>query len=95
MTPSLPPRRAQLWRFIAHRVARTGMSPSYDEMLTAMGWASKSMIHREVAALAQAGFIRVIPKRARCIEVLIWPEPQAFVAVQVPGHDMRLVEMRR
>lgn len=45
-------------------------TPSYDEMKEYLGLASKSGVHRLVAALEERGFIHRLPNRARSISVL-------------------------
>lgn len=46
------------------------LSPSFDEMRTALGLASKSGVHRLISALEERGYIRRLPNRARAIEIL-------------------------
>lgn len=53
-------------------------SPSFDEMRAALGLRSKSGVHRLVTGLRERGFIRSLPNRARCIEVLPDPHLPAF-----------------
>ena len=63
----------ELLTFIADRVEATGVAPSFDEMKMALGLRSKSGIHRLVTALAERGFIRRLPHRARALEVVKLP----------------------
>lgn len=64
-------RQAKLLSFIKDYMrSRGGVPPSYDEMMGAMGLASKSDIHRMVYALQERGHIRVIPNHARAIELV-------------------------
>lgn len=60
--------------FIHKRVQKDGVSPSFDEMKTALNLRSKSGIHRLITALEERQFIRRLPHRARAIEVLRLPE---------------------
>lgn len=53
-----------------YTVDNQGVSPSYNEMRTALGLASKSGINRLVCSLEERGMIRRIPNRPRAIEVL-------------------------
>jgi SOS-response transcriptional repressor LexA len=46
------------------------ISPSYEEMATRLGLSSKSSIHRIVYALAERGYVRLLPGRSRAIEVV-------------------------
>ena len=59
--------------FINQRLTETGVSPSFKEMMDAMGLHSTVGIHRLVAGLEERGFIRRLPHRARAIEVLRLP----------------------
>ena len=63
-------RQLELLKFIANRHCETGVTPSYQEMMDALGLRSKSYIHRLVVALEERGMIRRIPDRARCIEII-------------------------
>ncbi|WP_336276814.1 transcriptional repressor LexA [Bartonella sp. CB178] len=63
----------ELLLFIYNHIKKTGVSPSFDEMRTALELASKSGIHRLVTALEERGFIRRLPNRARAMEVVRFP----------------------
>jgi len=65
----LTQKQLDLARFIAERIKRTGVSPSYDEMKAALGLESKSGIHRLVDALEKRGMIRRRPNMARSINM--------------------------
>ncbi len=52
-----------------------GVPPSYEEMMAAMRVTSKAMIHRAMQQLVDSGRLRIIPKRARAIEVVPRPKP--------------------
>lgn len=65
----LTPRQRDLLEFIGAYGDRTGCSPSFEEMSSALGGMSKSGIHRLVVALEERGFIRRFPNRARSIDV--------------------------
>lgn len=64
----------ELLVFIQDRLARDGVSPSFDEMKEALGLKSKSGIHRLITALEERGFIRRLAHRARALEVVRVPE---------------------
>lgn len=64
----LTPTQAQLLQFIVSRGAQN--CPSFQEMMEFMGLRSKSGVHRLITALEERGFIRRLPNRARCIEIL-------------------------
>jgi repressor LexA len=63
--------------FINQRLSATGVSPSFDEMKDALNLRSKSGIHRLIGGLAERGFIRRLPHRARALEVVKLPEESA------------------
>lgn len=67
-------KQKELLLFIHERIDNTGVSPSFDEMKTALNLASKSGIHRLITALEERGFIRRLPHRARALEVLKMPD---------------------
>ncbi len=52
-----------------------GVSPSFDEMQSAMGLRSKSGVNRLVVGLEERGAIRRMYRRPRAIEIL--PPPKA------------------
>ena len=61
-------RQRDLLEFIEQYCASgNGVSPSYEEMKDALGLKSKSGIYRLTHALAQRGFIRMLPNCARSI----------------------------
>src|SRR5690625_1821345 len=64
----------ELLMFIHSRIQNDGISPSFDEMKTALELRSKSGIHRLITALEERGFIRRMPHRARAIEIIRMPE---------------------
>jgi len=64
----------ELLLFIHHRLAETGVSPSFEEMKDALDLKSKSGVHRLIRALEERDFIRRLPNRARALEVLRMPE---------------------
>ncbi len=64
----------ELLVFIEKRLGESGVAPSFDEMKEALGLKSKSGIHRLITGLAERGFIRRLPHRARALEVVRLPE---------------------
>src|SRR5205807_4526600 len=70
-------KQLELLRFIHERLKEAGVPPSFDEMKDALDLRSKSGIHRLITALAERGFIRRLPNRARAIEVIKLPESMA------------------
>jgi len=73
----LTKKQRELLLFIHDRIAKTGVSPSFDEMKEALDLASKSGIHRLITALEERGFLRRLAHRARALEVLKLPESAA------------------
>ena len=63
----------QLLSYLIDYKAEKDITPSFDEMRSAIGLASKSGIHRLVSALEERGYIRKLPNRARAIEILRHP----------------------
>src|SRR6201999_1462929 len=55
--------------FIAEYSGREGVAPNYDEIARALCLKSKSGINRLLNGLADRGFIRITPYRARGIEL--------------------------
>ena len=73
----LTKKQRELLLFINRQLTATGVSPSFDEMKDALRLKSKSGIHRLVTGLAERGFIRRLPHRARALEVVKLPEESA------------------
>jgi repressor LexA len=78
----------ELLLFIHTRIKDTGVSPSFDEMKTALQLASKSGVHRLITALEERGFIRRLAHRARALEVLKLPESAAATTEDAPSGDL-------
>lgn len=70
----LTKKQYQLLMYIDKKLRESGISPSFDEMKTALDLKSKSGIHRLITGLEERGFIRRLPHRARALEVLRLPE---------------------
>ena len=60
----------ELLVYINDYLAKSGVSPSFDEMKDALDLKSKSGIHRLITGLEERGFLRRLPHRARALEVL-------------------------
>lgn len=80
-------KQLDLLEFIQKRVARDGVSPSFDEMKEALNLRSKSGIHRLITALEERGFIRRLAHRARALEIVKLPE-----ALEGGGFKPRVIE---
>jgi repressor LexA len=71
----LTQRQLQLLRFIQQYVKEHDVSPSFDEMRSALKLRSKSGIHRLISGLEERGYIRRLAYRARALEVVkVLPE---------------------
>lgn len=73
----LTPKTKKLLVFLNQFIQSNGFAPSFEEIRVGLGLESKSGIHRQLHILSERGFIRIIPMRARAIEVLKMP----------PGHE--------
>ena len=74
----------ELLVFIHKHLNEHGISPSFDEMKSALGLKSKSGIHRLITGLEERGFIHRLPHRARALEVVRLPENQAAAGTPLP-----------
>lgn len=74
-------KQLELLEFIHKRVAKDGVSPSFDEMRDALNLRSKSGIHRLITALEERGFLRRLAHKARAIEILRLPEGMGGAAL--------------
>jgi repressor LexA len=74
----------ELLLYIDAQLAKTGISPSFEEMKDALDLKSKSGVHRLISALEERGFIRRLANRARALEVLKMPETRAAAPVRPP-----------
>ena len=80
----------ELLVYINDYLAKSGVSPSFDEMKDALDLKSKSGIHRLITGLEERGFLRRLPHRARALEVLRMPETAAVgVTVRDPARNKK------
>ncbi|MCW5770912.1 MAG: transcriptional repressor LexA [Rhodospirillaceae bacterium] len=80
----------ELLVYINDYLARSGVSPSFDEMKNALDLKSKSGIHRLITGLEERGFLRRLPHRARALEVLRMPETAAVgVSTRDPARNKK------
>lgn len=63
-------RMAQVVLLIRSYEAANGISPSYDELAEAMGYQSKSQVHRLIHSLIDRGYIEHLPGCARSLRLL-------------------------
>ena len=66
----LTSRQKQLFELIKSHLAHDGIIPSYEEMRTAMGLASKSSVFALIDQLVQKGFVRKSINKARSLEIV-------------------------
>lgn len=80
----------ELLVYINDYLAKSGVSPSFDEMKDALDLKSKSGIHRLITGLEERGFLRRLPHRARALEVLRMPETAAVgVTARDPARNKK------
>lgn len=70
MVMSITPREADLLAFLKSHSGGTGLMPSFEEIMEAMGLKSKSGVHRLLGGLEVRGRIRRMKGHARAIEIL-------------------------
>jgi len=70
----LTQKQRDLLMFIYDYTARTGLSPSFEEMKEGLDLKSKSGIHRLINALVERGFLARLPNKARALDVVKLPE---------------------
>lgn len=63
----LTPRQAEALRFVETFAARTGASPSYQQIADALGYRTRSAAHRVIDGLKDRGRLENIPGRARTL----------------------------
>ena len=78
----LTQRQLQLLRFIQNFVRDHDVSPSFEEMRSALKLRSKSGIHRLISGLEERGYIRRLAYRARALEV-VKPLPEGPVGTEL------------
>lgn len=67
---SLTPTQQRLLTFLKHEIGTTGVAPSFVEMASHMGLASKSGVHRILAKLEMRGRITRVKNCRRAIELI-------------------------
>ena len=66
----LTKKQRELLLYLEERISNSGITPSFEEMMTKVGLKSKSGIHRLISGLEERGFIKKLPFKARAIEIL-------------------------
>lgn len=87
----LTARQAKTLAFIeAYTVERDGMAPTYDEIASHLGLASRSGAYRMVEQLVQRGHLRRFRHRTRTLEV-VWPAAPSKTKTEIANEVCRLV----
>ena len=66
----LTKKQKQLLGYIQSFQNKNGVTPSYEEMKSALDLKSKSGIHRLIIALEERGFVRRLAHKARALEII-------------------------
>ena len=63
-------KQKELLNYIQNFQSKSGVTPSYEEMKSALNLKSKSGIHRLVIALEERGFVKRLAHKARALEII-------------------------
>ena len=66
----LTKKQKELLNYIQSFQKKSGVTPSYEEMKSALNLKSKSGIHRLIIALEERGFVKRLAHKARALEVI-------------------------
>ena len=66
----LTKKQKELLNYIQKFQSKNGVTPSYEEMKSALNLKSKSGIHRLVIALEERGFVKRLAHKARALEII-------------------------
>ena len=66
----LTKKQKELLTYIQKFQSKTGVTPSYEEMKSALNLKSKSGIHRLIIALEERGFLKRLAHKARALEII-------------------------
>ena len=70
----LTKKQKELYGFLKDYIKKSGISPSFEEMKTALNLKSKSGIHTLITNLEQRGFIKRLKHKARAMQILKNPQ---------------------
>jgi len=70
MKYGLTAQQLKLFNFINNYISKNTISPSYDEMMVAVGLKSKCGIYTKIKQLEQRGWLRKLPGKTRSIQVI-------------------------
>ena len=62
-------KQKELFDYLTDYISKNSISPSFEEMKTAVNLKSKSGIHRLITSLEQRGFIKRLKHKARAMEI--------------------------
>lgn len=79
MKVKLTKKQALIIDFIKDYIARQGESPSYREIMTALGLSSVSAVAEHIDNLVKKGALRKVPGTARSLEVVDMSYPETTV----------------
>lgn len=90
----LTEKQHQVYQFIQSYIARHSYAPTTAEIAEGIGIKSRGVVHRYVAALGEAGYIRIVRNKKRNIELI-----NKFKNTQLPimgmiaaGHPIEAIE---
>lgn len=66
----LTKKQKKLFDYLKEYISKSGISPSFEEMKSALGLKSKSGIHGLIISLEQRGFIKRLKHKARAMEII-------------------------
>ncbi len=66
----LTKKQKELFDYLSDYIRKNNISPSFEEMKSAVNLKSKSGIHRLITSLEQRGFIKRLKHRARAMEII-------------------------
>ena len=66
----LTKKQKKLFDYLKEYISKSGISPSFEEMKSALGLKSKSGIHGLITSLEQRGFIKRLKHKARAMEII-------------------------
>lgn len=84
---TLTPKQHQAHSFICHRIAASGIAPSYEEVKAHLGLSSRSGVHALLNSLEERGYLRRQKHKARALEILRTPDgrPSGAVIAAIEG----------
>lgn len=81
--------QARMWVAVC-TLTVDGVCPTYQQLADRVGLGSRSQVKRVLDGLEERGFLRRLPKRARAIEILIWPEALKHKMAAMPRYQGKM-----